>query len=447
MAFRFRRSIRLAPGLRVNVSKRGASLSVGPRGATMNLSGRGTRSTVGLPGTGLSWSSLSSRGRRRAASRRPSQRQLEAMERRAQLAQKQEEAAKAVAQQEAKSKNLLNVWREAPDVPSDQEFHKLLDVRPFRPSKPEPDRPYESAIRDDLFAEHLEQATSEIGRSTWLTIGLSILCMFLVFFLVANFGGWGVLAGLVITGGSWLGYDAILKTKRRNLAHERSDHDFAARMAREMERHQKDLDEYCKRVAEEHQSWAQSERTRVAEAKLLIDGDPDTVGRVLSEALEELDFPFEALCRVGTNDGSHVYVLLDLPEIEDAIPETKTISTAKGDLKEKKRMREERAVDYAHLVCGLAFHVGRVVVAVAPTAKEVSVAGYTQRRQTKTGVERDDYVFEMIASRQALVGLPLRDISDPTESLRQLRPSRIDLRDNRELRRIDPPEWAAELSS
>ena len=86
-------------------------------------------------------------------------------------------------------------------------------------------------------------------------------------------------------------------------------------------------------------------------------------------------------------------------------------------------------------------------MAVAPTAKEVSVAGYTQRRQTKTGVERDDYVFEMIASRQALVGLTLRDISDPTESLRQLRPSRIDLRDNRELRRIDPTEWAAELSS
>lgn len=56
MGFRFRRSLRLAPGLRINLSKSGASLSVGGRGATVNFGPRGTRLTVGLPGTGLSYS-------------------------------------------------------------------------------------------------------------------------------------------------------------------------------------------------------------------------------------------------------------------------------------------------------------------------------------------------------------------------------------------------------
>ena len=58
MGFRFRRSARLGP-LRFHFSKAGlSSISVGGRGASFNIPvGRsgGARSTVGLPGTGLSW--------------------------------------------------------------------------------------------------------------------------------------------------------------------------------------------------------------------------------------------------------------------------------------------------------------------------------------------------------------------------------------------------------
>ncbi len=58
MPFRFRRSIRLAPGVRINLSKRGTSVSIGGRGAHVTLSDQGTRTTIGLPGTGLSYSEL-----------------------------------------------------------------------------------------------------------------------------------------------------------------------------------------------------------------------------------------------------------------------------------------------------------------------------------------------------------------------------------------------------
>lgn len=53
MAWRFRRSIRLAPGLRLNLSGSGASFSVGPRGASLTVGPRGTHAHVGIPGTGL----------------------------------------------------------------------------------------------------------------------------------------------------------------------------------------------------------------------------------------------------------------------------------------------------------------------------------------------------------------------------------------------------------
>ena len=56
MGFRFRKTIRLAPGLRINIAKKSASLSVGGKGLTYNIGGKGTRSTLGIPGSGASWS-------------------------------------------------------------------------------------------------------------------------------------------------------------------------------------------------------------------------------------------------------------------------------------------------------------------------------------------------------------------------------------------------------
>jgi hypothetical protein len=64
MAFRFRRSKSFLGGLlRITAGKRGLSLSVGVPGAraSVNTSGRQT-TTVGIPGTGLSWSRSQSQG-------------------------------------------------------------------------------------------------------------------------------------------------------------------------------------------------------------------------------------------------------------------------------------------------------------------------------------------------------------------------------------------------
>lgn len=59
MGFRFRKSIKLAPGVKLNIGKKGiSSLSVGKNGARVNISKKGTRTTIGLPGTGLSHSSF-----------------------------------------------------------------------------------------------------------------------------------------------------------------------------------------------------------------------------------------------------------------------------------------------------------------------------------------------------------------------------------------------------
>jgi len=55
MAIRFRKTIKLAPGVRLNISKSGISTSVGTKGASVNVGKRGARATAGIPGTGISY--------------------------------------------------------------------------------------------------------------------------------------------------------------------------------------------------------------------------------------------------------------------------------------------------------------------------------------------------------------------------------------------------------
>lgn len=63
MAFRFRKSFKVLPGVSVNLGKRGASVSLGRRGARVTVGPRGTTTSLGIPGTGLSHRSRASRGR------------------------------------------------------------------------------------------------------------------------------------------------------------------------------------------------------------------------------------------------------------------------------------------------------------------------------------------------------------------------------------------------
>lgn len=62
--FRFRRSIKLFPGVRWNIGKKSTSLSFGVRGANYTVGTSGSRSTVGIPGTGLSYTETSRHGSR-----------------------------------------------------------------------------------------------------------------------------------------------------------------------------------------------------------------------------------------------------------------------------------------------------------------------------------------------------------------------------------------------
>jgi hypothetical protein len=58
MGFRFRKSLKIG-GVRFNLGNKGiSSVSVGKKGNTLNLSNKGVKHTLGINGTGLSYSQL-----------------------------------------------------------------------------------------------------------------------------------------------------------------------------------------------------------------------------------------------------------------------------------------------------------------------------------------------------------------------------------------------------
>lgn len=55
MGLRFRKTFRIAPGIRLNLAKTGPSLSLGTRGASLNIGHGRKKATASIPGTGLSY--------------------------------------------------------------------------------------------------------------------------------------------------------------------------------------------------------------------------------------------------------------------------------------------------------------------------------------------------------------------------------------------------------
>jgi len=65
MGLKFRKSFKVAPGVRLNVGKKGVGVSVGGKGFRVSSSSRGTTISSGIPGTGISYSKhISSRTKR-----------------------------------------------------------------------------------------------------------------------------------------------------------------------------------------------------------------------------------------------------------------------------------------------------------------------------------------------------------------------------------------------
>ncbi|WEG15108.1 DUF4236 domain-containing protein [Alkalihalophilus pseudofirmus] len=144
MAFRFRRSKKIAPGVRINVSKKSIGLSVGGKGFrhSINTSGRRT-TTAGIPGTGMSYSkSHSSRkGRKTNSSQALSKNATDQSNETSQLVEEYEQHIKALQHLHLRVSEPINWKEKASEAPpfsigemGPHETDARRDVEQYKPS-------------------------------------------------------------------------------------------------------------------------------------------------------------------------------------------------------------------------------------------------------------------------------------------------------------------------
>lgn len=67
MGWRFRKSVKIAPGVRVNIGKKSTSISVGGKGYRKTFSSTGKVTTsVGIPGSGLSYTTTENTNKKKS---------------------------------------------------------------------------------------------------------------------------------------------------------------------------------------------------------------------------------------------------------------------------------------------------------------------------------------------------------------------------------------------
>ena len=91
---------------------------------------------------------------------------------------------------------------------------------------------------------------------------------------------------------------------------------------------------------------------------------------------------------------------MDLPEIEH-LPTTEMVALSGGKLKQKDKSQKELKQEYARCVFGLGMFCASHFFAQSPQMESVLLSAYTQRRDPKTGEQKDTYIYSVLYRRDA----------------------------------------------
>ncbi len=408
---RYRKSIKICKGVRVNLSKSGMSLTVGPRGTSVSIGSRGVFANIGVPGTGLydrvrldSGSSRktcydSETGNKAIPSRTEMAITVEmndagdilfkdqcgnlitdeSMTRRIKRSAVYKQRIGELREQlltriNDETESLVYIYRETPTLITDQAVREQLQrlhPRSYEPSEfsiPEPDK---KQIEIELTAK----ANRDIHSIAFWT----------------------------------------LKRKRKEYVMQHLEESYYVRFSTW----------FAEKIAfEQKEAAIKSEtdkayRRECCQERLglqqLLCGDTDYVNRCIDEVLQKQELPLDFSIQYEySKDSGSVKLALDLPEIED-IPTRKAVLHPSGRLTIKQKTQKERNLDYVNCVLGLTFFIAGSIFNVSTHICEIQISGYTQRINTKTGNREDQCIFSISFDRDTFSNLNCENI-EPIEA-------------------------------
>jgi len=353
MALRFRRSVRLMPGLRLNVGKRGVSLSAGGRGASMTFGKRGTYTNFGVRGTGMS----------------VRQRVGGSSARRQQLKQEDTETVK------------LSI-----DIHLDDEGNvTFLDSDG-------------NSLPEDLVWQAKRQKGDSIRQ--WLSDECDKINQQLRALESIHHDTPGPDLKPIYAPKAFAVPEAVAPTpkplgilgylfRRVRARIERENAEAQAEYAQELEDWRR-----AKAAFDAHER----QQKQLVEERVYT--DTEAMSQVLEERLRAISWPRETNVSFEVADsGQQVLIDVDLPEIE-GMPGKSASLPARGWKVSMKALTDTKKRQlYMTHVHGIGFRLIGEAFANLPTANEVVLSGYSQRPNKATGDIQDEYLYSVRAER------------------------------------------------
>lgn len=142
----------------------------------------------------------------------------------------------------------------------------------------------------------------------------------------------------------------------------------------------------------------------------ILSGDDIFVNDTITKIIDDMELPIEFNINFDYNyEEKSVYLDLDLPEIED-IPTKKANYLSSGKLKVKEKSQKELKEDYLKCVCGLAFFFSAYIFNVSTRIENTLVSGYTQRVNKKNGNVEDEYIYSILIERNKMNNINFNNI-------------------------------------
>lgn len=353
MAIRFRRSVKIVPGVRLNFGKRGVSVSTGVRGAKVTVGSRGTYGNIGIPGTGLSY-------REKIGGKSKSQ-------------SKQ----KATTPRDFQAKIQLNVLEDG-SIEIQDGGGNILPPKYIKIARDQNQDVFDSwltnqcreinSILDNALHIHINTPSSDT----------EVKFIPELYEVQKPIEPQAKKAGLM---------GKLFASKKAKIDKENQE---------ALERYKADYKQWeiDKNEFEENQ---RRKKFVIEEGRFK---DPDAMADYLEYVLSTIDWPRETLIGLDVQDfGKRIMLDVDLPEIED-MPK-KYASVAKNGLKLiiKNRSDTQTRKDYMNHIHGIGFRIIGETFSHLPTVEQVVLSGFSQRANPATGIVSDEYLYSVRTDR------------------------------------------------
>jgi hypothetical protein len=378
-------------GVRFNLGKRGVSTSIGGRGHSITFSSRGTIANVGLPGTGISWSSKLANGGRH---------------------------------QPSSSSSLRTTTKTAINIAVADDGSIRYEYDNGNPVEVELIKLAKKQHREAILAM-LEVACGEINGKIEKNLNVHLKTLPPNLNLGFTPGEFSVAPpvapdpiqftiprptapippqkNLLTRNIGFLSKQADEKAQRLS---EQYLKDFAS-----WEIKQKDLEDQLSRANEAYgkalATWLSQKNVfdqAEAQIRLYIEEgiipDNDVMKSLLEDHFSESEWPLET--NIGfdiRDDGRQIWLDIDLPEIEMLPSKTAKVNSSRLNLTVTELTKSQIQKNYLTHIHSIGFRVLGEAFAVLPSAHEAILSGYSQRVNVQTGQVEDQYLYSVVVQR------------------------------------------------